>query len=70
MVLDFRALNEKTGDAYSLPNIVDILDQLGGAQYFSVCDLASKFHQIKMDPTDKTIFTPWGITNSIACSSD
>jgi len=53
MVLDFRALNEKTvGDAYSLPNIVDILDQLGGAQYFSVCDLASKFHQIKMDPTD------------------
>jgi len=32
MVLDFRALNKKTiGDAYSLPNIVDILDQLGGA---------------------------------------
>jgi len=32
MVLNFRALNEKTiGDAYPLPNIVDILDQLGGA---------------------------------------
>jgi len=27
MVLDFRALNDKTiGDAYPLPNIVDILD--------------------------------------------
>lgn len=32
MVLDFRVLNEKTiGDAYPQPNIVDILDQLGGA---------------------------------------
>jgi len=37
MVLDFRALNDKTiGDAYPLSNIVDILHQLGGAQYFSV----------------------------------
>ncbi|KAG5320742.1 POL4 protein, partial [Pseudoatta argentina] len=34
MVLDFRTLNEKTiGDAYPLPNITDILDQLGGAKY-------------------------------------
>ena len=64
MVLDFRALNEKTiGDAYPLPNIVDILDQLGGARYFSVCDLASGFHQIEMDSADshKTAFTtPFG----------
>ena len=64
MVLDFRALNNKTiGDAYPLPNIVDILDQLGGAQYFSVIDLASGFHQIKMHPEDshKTAFTtPFG----------
>ncbi|KAM0724679.1 Retrovirus-related Pol polyprotein from transposon 17.6 [Formica fusca] len=64
MVLDFRALNDKTiGDAYPLPNIVDILDQLGGARYFSVCDLASGFHQIKMNREDghKTAFTtPFG----------
>jgi len=51
MVIDFLVLNEKTvGDAYPLSNIVDILDQLGGARYFPVCDLASGFHQIKMDP--------------------
>ena len=62
MVLNFRALNDKTiGDAYPLSNI-DILDQLyiiDGAQYFSVCDLASGFHQIKMDLADnhKTAFT-------------
>jgi hypothetical protein len=64
MVSDFRVLNEKTiGDAYLLPNIIDILDQLGEARYFSVCDLASGFHQIKMDSTDshKTAFTtPFG----------
>ena len=64
MVIDYRALNEKTvGDAYPLPNITDILDQLGGAKYFSVLDLASGFHQIEVDPADrhKTAFsTPFG----------
>ena len=60
MVLDFRKLNEKTiGDSYPLPNIIDILDQLGSAQYFSVFDLASGFHQIKMsqDDSHKTAFS-------------
>lgn len=64
MVLDFRELNDKTvGDAYPLPNITEILDQLGGAKYFSVFDLASGFHQIRMHPDDshKTAFsTPHG----------
>lgn len=64
MVIDYRALNEKTiGDAYPLPNITDILDQLGSAKYFSVFDLASGFHQIKMnkDHAHKTAFsTPHG----------
>ena len=45
IVIDFRLLNEKTiGDAYPLPNIADILDRLGTAQYFSIFDLASGFH--------------------------
>lgn len=64
MVIDYRLLNEKTiGDAYPLPNITDILDQLGSAKYFSVLDLASGFHQIPMAPEDapKTAFsTPYG----------
>lgn len=64
LVIDFRSLNEKTiGDAYPLPNIVDILDQLGSAKYFSIFDLASGFHQILMSKTDKhkTAFsTPYG----------
>ena len=49
MVLDFRKLNEKAiGGSYPLLNIIHISDQLGSAQYFSVFDLASGFHQIKM----------------------
>lgn len=64
MVIDYRALNERTvGDAYPLPNITEILDQLGSAKYFSVFDLASGFHQIHMSEEDapKTAFsTPYG----------
>jgi len=63
MVLDFRVLTDKiSGYAYPLLNIVDILNQIGGALYFSVCNLASGFYQIRMDPADshKTAFTPFG----------
>ncbi|XP_039308185.1 uncharacterized protein LOC120358336 [Solenopsis invicta] len=64
MVIDYRRLNEKTiGDAYPLPNICDIMDQLGGSKYMSILDLISGFHQIPMDPADahKTAFsTPHG----------
>uniref|UniRef100_A0ABD2W550 Reverse transcriptase domain-containing protein n=1 Tax=Trichogramma kaykai TaxID=54128 RepID=A0ABD2W550_9HYME len=59
-VIDFRKLNEKTiGDAYPLPNVADILDQLGGLTYFSTFDLASGFHQIPVKETDrwKTAFS-------------
>lgn len=64
MVIDCMALNEKSvPDAYPLPSINDILDHLGNAQYFSVFDLASGFHQIEMarDDASKTAFsTPFG----------
>ena len=59
MVLEFRKLNEKTiGDSYLLPNINDILDSLGSARYFSVFDLATGLHHVKMDPND--FYTPLG----------
>lgn len=53
------------GDGYPLPNITDILDQLGKARYFTTLDLASGFHQIPMHEQDahktafkRPIFTP------------
>ena len=60
MIIGYRALNEKTvGNAYPLPDITDILDQLGGIRYFTVLDLASGFHQIEVDPAGrpKTAFS-------------
>jgi len=46
-----------------LPNITDILAQLGNAKYFSTLDLASGYHQIPMQEEykKKTAFsTPYG----------
>lgn len=60
VVVDYRKLNELTvDDKYPLPNISDLLDQLGKCQYFTTLDLASGFHQIEIEPKDipKTAFT-------------
>ena len=78
--VDYRGLNAVTKpDAFPLPRISDILDQLGGVQYFSTLDLASGFWQILVDPQsrEKTAFTtphglfefrvmPFGLTNAPA----
>ena len=63
--IDYRWLNAVTKpDAFPLPRIDELLDQLGGARYFSTLDLASKFWQIQMEPEslEKTAFaTPQGL---------
>ena len=78
IVIDYRKLNEKTiKDRYPLPNITDLLDQLGKCKYFSTIDLCSGFHQIQVKEEDisKTAFTvenghyehtrlPMGLSNS------
>ena len=64
MCVDYRKLNDITRkDAYALPNINDILQQLHGAKWFSSFDLASGYHQVPLSPgsRQKTAFTaPWG----------
>lgn len=60
LVIDYRRLNDKTiEDKYPLPNINDILDKLGRAQYFTTLDLASGYHQVEMhkDDIEKTAFS-------------
>lgn len=53
VVIDYRKLNDITiGDSYPIPNISEILDQLGKSKYFSTLDLASGFHQIKIAEKD------------------
>lgn len=54
VVVDFRKLNSHTlGDAYPLPRIDDILDQLSNSKYFSTLDLASGYHQVLINKQDK-----------------
>lgn len=54
VVIDYRRLNDVTiGDTYPIPQITEILDQLGNSKYFSTLDLASGFHQIKLNEADK-----------------
>lgn len=64
IVIDYRALNDITvSDKFPIPNIENILEKLGRAQYFTTLDLAKGFHQILIKEEDraKTAFsTPLG----------
>lgn len=63
MVIDYRELNAKTiDDRFPVPNIEELLDQLNGCKYFSIIDLKSGFHQVKMNSNDipKTAFSVLG----------
>lgn len=47
MCIDYRKLNSKTEkDAYSLPSMEEILEQLAGSQVFSVADMTNGFYQV------------------------
>ncbi|KZS05237.1 Uncharacterized protein APZ42_031640 [Daphnia magna] len=63
--VDYRRLNSVTvKDVYPLPRIEDVLDRLGGAQFFTSLDLESGFWQVPMakEHQEKTAFvTPDGL---------
>ena len=52
--IDFRKLNQEVYfSQFTLPNITDILASLGGARLFTVLDVQSAFHQIKLNEDSK-----------------
>lgn len=80
VVIDYRKLNDKTiDDRHPIPQIEDILDNLGRSCYFTTLDLKSGFHQIELDEKSrqKTAFStdlghyeflrmPFGLKNAPA----
>ncbi|KAL6479685.1 hypothetical protein MHYP_G00107180 [Metynnis hypsauchen] len=65
LCVDYGKLNHKTRkDALPLPHIDENFDALRGAQYLSTLDLASGYHQVAVEESDrhKTAFaTPFGL---------
>lgn len=64
LCVDYRELNSNTRpDSYPLPLISDQINKLHGAYYYSIVDMASGFHQVRVheDTVEKTAFvTPTG----------
>ncbi len=81
LCVDFRQLNQRTvKDAYALPRIEEVLENLGGSRYYSVLDMKSGYHQVEIEENHKpfTAFTvgplgfweynrlPFGLSNAPA----
>jgi len=70
----FRKLNDPTiGDSFPLPNITEILDQLGNAKYFTTLDLAQdiiRYRWPRRINRRQPFQRPTGITNIIECRLD
>jgi hypothetical protein len=60
MCVDYRSINDvAVKNKYPLPHIEDLFDQMRGARVFSKIDLRSRYHQMKIRPSDipKTTFS-------------
>jgi len=81
LCIDYRQLNKRTvKDAYALPRIEELLEGLGGNQFYSVLDMKSGYHQVEIKEHHKqyTAFTagplgffefnrlPFGLSNAPA----
>lgn len=56
MCVDLRAPNQAVViDSFPLPHIDELLNSLRGSTHFSKLDLASAYHQVRLDPTSRDL---------------
>ena len=68
--IDYRRLNAATEkDAYPVPLIQDIFDQLQGSTIFTTLDLRSGYHQMDLAEPDKSAFICHWSLSGTACHS-
>ena len=54
LCIDYRQLNARTkSDAFSTGNVLDVIDNMAGARYFSTIDLAQGYHQVPVAEADR-----------------
>lgn len=62
---NYCLLNSKTvPDCYSVPRILDLLDNISGKKWFSFWDQKNTYHQIYLDGESQQLIvfiTPWGL---------
>ena len=62
---DYQKLNAKTvPDRHPVPRIQNIIDELGGNQYFTLLDQSKTYHQLHLHPDSQKLtafITPWGL---------
>lgn len=61
--VDYRALNAIiVKDAFPIPIVDELLDELHGAKFFTMLELCLGYHQVHMQPNDinKTVFQTHG----------
>lgn len=59
LVIDLRRVNQQIqDDRFPIPQMVDVLDDLHGAKYFSKFDLSQGYYQIPLEPESRPL-TAW-----------